>query len=80
MPPTLRLLQRMQRTLALWLRPAEPGPQARDLNLRTTPLPEQVELHQGQLPPRLPPDPNAERLRRWRERQQRSRAGPWQMK
>jgi hypothetical protein len=79
MPPISRLLQRMQRTLALWLRPAEPEPDARDLNLPVITPPPKVGLHQGQLPPGLP-DPQAERLRRWRERQQLSRAGPWQMK
>jgi hypothetical protein len=76
MSSTLRLLQRLQRWFVLWLRPGEPEPDARDLNLRVPESPEKGEFRPGQ----LPPDPKEERRRRWRARQHRSRAGPWQMK
>ena len=68
----MSLISRFSHWLALRLRPAEPGPDARDLNLP------QAMLSDG-LPgpgPEAPPEPE---LRR-RVRLAHWRAGPWQQK
>lgn len=79
MPSIKRLLQRMQCKLALLLRPGETPPCKRDLNLPHSPRIEKFDF----LPGQLPQDhlhSHEERVRRWREQQHKSRAGPWQMK
>jgi len=79
MPSTVRLLQRLQRTFVLFLRPAEVPLDKKDINLieRSSVLP--VVFLPGQMPP-LQECAGEDNLHRWREQQLHSRAGPWQTK